>query len=72
MRVVFVALRQNVIVQMYRHYFVESVLIVKRSGLRELVRRRGWKFVVAIAAYYLVRDTIMYVILPYCITQKVF
>lgn len=33
-------------------------------GWRGLVRKRGWRLVVAVIAYYLVRDTILYILLP--------
>jgi hypothetical protein len=50
--------------RLYKCYIIDSVLIVKRHGFRELVRRRGWKFLLAVAGYYLVRDTLVYVVLP--------
>jgi hypothetical protein len=72
MRITFELLQQNIFVQLYKHYIIESVLLVKRSGFRELIRQRGWKFLIAIVGYYLVRDTIVYIILPYCVAQKLF
>jgi hypothetical protein len=72
MRITFELLQQNIFVQLYKHYIIESVLLVKRSGFRELIRQRGWKFVIVIVGYYLVRDTIVYIILPYCVAQKLF
>jgi hypothetical protein len=33
-------------------------------GWRGLVRKRGWKLVAIVVAYYLVRDTLLYIVLP--------
>ena len=52
--------------RLYRYAVIDSLLIVKRRGLRELLRQRGWKFIAAVIAYYLVRDTLLYIVLPFC------
>lgn len=62
-------LRQNFIFKMYQHYVFDSVIIVKEFGLKELLRRRGAKFFCVIIGYYLVRDTLLYVLLPYLVTR---
>jgi len=62
-------LQQNVLIRFYKHYIIDSALILKRCGLRELVRQRGWRFLVAVFAYYLVRDTILYVAIPLCVAR---
>ena len=64
-----VAVQQNVFFKSYKHYIIDSALILKRRGFRELLRQRGWKFLVAIFAYYLIRDTILYVALPLCVAR---
>ena len=58
--------------RLYRSVVIDSVLIVKRHGLRGLLRQRGWKFLAAVIAYYLVRDTVLYVIVPLCIARGLF
>ena len=50
----------------------EGFCIVKNSGFRELVRRKGKKVIIAIVAYYLIRDSILYLVIPYCIANKLF
>ena len=40
--------------------------------MRELLRSRGWKFVAAVLAYYLVRDTLLYVVVPLCVARGLF
>ncbi|MCB0290881.1 MAG: hypothetical protein KDH97_11560 [Calditrichaeota bacterium] len=64
--------QQNVLFRLYKHYIIDSILIVKREGFKALLRRRGKKFLFAILAYYLVRDTMIYIILPYCIARGIF
>ena len=59
-------------VRLYRYAIIDSLLIVRRHGLRALVHRRGWKFVAAVVAYYLVRDTLIYIVVPICIARGVF
>jgi hypothetical protein len=62
-------LQQNVLIRFYKHYIIDSALILKRYGFGELVRQRGWRFLLAIFAYYLVRDTILYVAIPLCVAR---
>jgi len=65
-------LRQNFLFRLYQHYISDSILIVKQSGFKALLRQRGLKFFGIIIAYYLVRDTLLYVIIPYCVTKRLF
>jgi hypothetical protein len=62
-------LQQNGLFRLYKHYIIDSALILKRSGFRELVRQMGWKFLVGIFTYYLVRDTILYLAIPLCVAR---
>jgi hypothetical protein len=61
--------QDNPLFRFYKHTIIDSTLILKRRGFRELVRQRGWKFLLAISAYYLVRDTILYVAIPLCVAR---
>jgi hypothetical protein len=56
--------QQNPLFGLYKHYIIDGVVIAKRHGFKELIRRRGWKFLLLIAGYYLVRDSILYVAIP--------
>ena len=56
-------------VRFYRYAVIDSVLIARRHGVRELLRARGWKFVAAVFTYYLVRDTLLYVVVPLCVAR---
>ncbi len=61
--------QQNALLRTYKHYIIDSAVILKRHGFRELLRRRGLKFLVLIGGYYLVRDTILYVAIPLCLAR---
>ncbi len=39
--------------------------IWKERGFRGFVREKGWRIVAAIILYYLVRDSLLYLVLPY-------
>lgn len=58
--------------ELYRYAGPESFRIVRQHGWRELLRRRGWKFFAVIVSYYLVRDTLLYIVLPLCVARGLF
>lgn len=37
----------------------------KEKGFRGLVKEKGWKIVAAVFLFYLIRDSLIYLILPY-------
>lgn len=43
----------------------------KRDGFKGAVRRYGWKLFAAFFAYYLIRDSIIYLLIPYLIAKGV-
>jgi hypothetical protein len=65
-------IRRSIIIRFYKYYILDSILIVKRQGFRELLRQRGWRIVLVVGGYYLVRDTIVYIIIPYCVARGLF
>ncbi len=60
------------LVRLYRYAVIDSLLIVKRRGLRELVRQRGWRFLAAVVAYYFVRDSLLYIVVPFLVARGLF
>jgi len=44
----------------------------KEEGFRGIVRRYGWKALGAVFVYYLVRDSFLYILIPYLIARGVF
>lgn len=63
------SVRQNILFRLYKHYIIDSILIVKRHGFKQLIRERGWKVVGVVVGYYLVRDTLVYIVVPYCVAR---
>lgn len=64
--------RQNMLLRLYQYYILDSLLIVKQSGFKALLRQRGPKFLAIIFVYYLVRDTLLYIVLPFCLARGLF
>lgn len=64
-------LSKNVIVRLYKYYLIDSIFIVKNEGLKSLLIKRGWKIFVFIIGYYVVRDTVVYLLIPYLIARNI-
>lgn len=43
----------------------------RRFGWKGLLRKRGWRLVALVVVYYLVRDTILYILIPLAIAAGV-
>jgi hypothetical protein len=41
-----------------------------RARFEHLLRRYGWKILIAIFFYYLIRDTILYLIIPFLVAKQ--
>lgn len=57
--------------RLYKYYIIDSIIIIKNHGFKELFKRRGWKFLLIIVSYYTVRDSVIYIIIPYLIAKGV-
>lgn len=62
-------IQQSLIFRLYKYVIIDSVLIIKNHGFRELARRRGKRFFYAIIGYYTVRDTLIYLVIPFCFAK---
>ncbi|MDZ7624878.1 MAG: hypothetical protein U5J96_10625 [Ignavibacteriaceae bacterium] len=60
---------RNIFIRFYKYYIIDSILIVKREGFKALLKKRGWKVFAVVIGYYTVRDTILYIIVPFVIAQ---
>lgn len=47
----------------------EARVIFREQGAKAVVRRFGWKLFAAFFIYYLIRDSFLYILLPYLITK---
>ena len=63
---------KNILIRFYKYYIIDSILIVKREGFKALIKKRGWKVFAVVIGYYTVRDTILYIIVPFVIAQGIF
>ena len=60
-----------------RRNFLKPKLITKyteiyvREGFRGVIKRGGWKLVVYFFLFYLIRDTILYILIPYFIGKGI-
>lgn len=50
-------------------FLKEYATIWREDGFRELLRQKGWKVVLVIIIYYLIRDTLLYIVIPYFIAR---
>ncbi len=47
------------------------LIIYKEQGFKAMLKAAGWKVVVLIFLYYLIRDSFLYIILPYMIAKGI-
>jgi hypothetical protein len=71
MKVISFVADKFILFRLYKYYIIDSIIIVKNHGLKELFKRRGWKFLLIIISYYAVRDSIIYIVIPYLIAKGV-
>jgi len=50
----------------------EWLAIIKNDGLKGLVSKKGWVVVVAFFLFYLIRDSLLYILVPYLATKGLF
>ncbi len=49
----------------------EWVRLIKKDGMKEFFRQKGWKMVAAFIVFYLIRDSILYLLIPYLIINNI-
>jgi len=47
----------------------EWTQLLREKGIREFIRVKGWKIFAAIFVFYLIRDSILYIIIPFWVAQ---
>ena len=63
---------KNILIRLYKYYIIDSILIIKREGFTSLLKQRGWKVFAFVIGYYTVRDTLLYIVIPFLIAQGIF
>ncbi len=50
----------------YQPKFIkEWLLIYKNDGLKKLLKKKGWTVIITFFLFYLIRDSFLYIFLPY-------
>lgn len=47
----------------------EWTALLREKGVREFARQKGWKILLAIFLFYLIRDGLIYIVLPLLVAQ---
>ncbi len=47
------------------------IAIYKKEGFKGIVRKGGWKILFYFFMFYLIRDTIIYILLPYLVVKGI-
>jgi len=51
---------------LYRPKFIKEWWDIKREGgYKLLLKKKGWQVIITFFMYYLIRDSILYIIIPY-------
>ena len=46
--------------------------VYRKDGFRGVVKRGGWKLLFYFFIFYLIRDTILYILIPYVVGKGIF
>jgi len=49
----------------------EWIQLIKKDGLKEFFKKKGWKIVAGIFVFYLIRDSILYLLIPYLFINNI-
>ncbi len=63
---------KNILIRFYKYYIIDSILIIKREGFKALLKKRGWKVFAVVIGYYTVRDTLLYIVIPFLVAKGIF
>ena len=57
---------------LYTPLFIQEwVSLIRTQGIKGFVREKGWKILLGIFMFYLIRDTILYIIIPVLIARGI-
>lgn len=62
---------KNILIRLYKFYIIDSILIAKREGFKTLLKKRGWKVFAIIICYYVIKDSIVYLLIPYLLARNI-
>jgi hypothetical protein len=52
-------------------FLIEYTKIYKEDGFKGVLKEGGWRIVIYFFLFYLIRDTILYIIIPYLIVKGI-
>ena len=64
-------IRNTFLWKWYDALVLDNVRILRNEGPRVLIRRKGKRIIAFVIAYYLVRDSILYILLPYLVARGI-
>ena len=47
----------------------EWTVLLREKGVKGFLREKGWKVFAAIIVFYFVRDTLLYIVIPFLVAQ---
>ena len=53
-------------------FLLKYIIYYKEHGFKKTIKKFGWKLFAIIFIYYLVRDSILYIIIPYFAMKGIF
>ena len=62
--------KQFALFRLYKYYVIDSIDIVRNYSFKTLLELRGAKILLLIILYYLIRDSILYLIIPFFIATE--
>tara|TARA_B100000902_G_scaffold153568_1_gene150092 strand:- start:7667 stop:7876 length:210 start_codon:yes stop_codon:yes gene_type:complete len=53
-------------------FLQEYVELYKEKGLKSVIKKGGWKLAFYFFMFYLIRDTILYILIPFLVGKGIF
>ncbi len=53
------------------NFIKEWIKLIRTAGFKGFVREKGWKVLVVFVLFYLIRDLIIYLLIPYLIINNI-
>lgn len=52
------------------NFIKENINYYKKNGVKKTIKKLGWKVVLLVFLFYLIRDSILYIIIPYFVARE--
>tara|TARA_B100001996_G_scaffold381587_1_gene371318 strand:- start:1146 stop:1343 length:198 start_codon:yes stop_codon:yes gene_type:complete len=52
------------------NFVKENIIYLKKNGFKKTIKKLGWKVLFLIFIFYLIRDGILYIIIPYFVAKE--